>query len=116
LLRRFAPRNDDFILVGSRYEMKQPAVYIVTNKRNGTLYAGVTSRLGGRSWEHKAGFRGGFSAKYECKILVWYELHGTMESAILREKQIKGGSRKDKLRLIEMMNPEWRDLFADVVG
>ncbi len=96
--------------------MKQPAVYIVTNQRNGTLYTGVTSRLNGRSWEHKTGFSSRFSAQYGCKFLVWYELHGTMESAILREKQIKGGSRKDKLRLIETMNPEWRDLFADVVA
>jgi len=96
--------------------MKQPAVYIVTNKRNGTLYTGVTAVLPNRTWEHRTGFRGGFSAKHGCKVLVWYELHETMETAILREKQIKGGSRKDKLRLIETMNPGWRDLYAGVVA
>jgi predicted GIY-YIG superfamily endonuclease len=94
--------------------MKQPAVYIVTNQRNGTLYTGVTSSLKNRSWEHRTGFRGGFSAQYGCKFLVWYELQETMENAILREKQIKGGSRKDKLRLIEAMNRDWRDLYGDV--
>jgi putative endonuclease len=95
--------------------MKQPAVYIVTNRRNGTLYTGVTSDLMARSWEHRTGLRGGFSSKYACGLLVWYELHGTMERAILREKQIKGGSRKDKLRLIESTNLQWRDLFLDIV-
>jgi putative endonuclease len=96
--------------------MKHPAVYIVTNQRNGTLYTGVTSALPNRSWEHRTGFRGGFSARYGCKFVVWYELHEIMDTAILREKQIKGGSRKDKLRLIETMNPEWRDLYADIVA
>jgi len=66
--------------------------------------------------EYRTGFRSGFSAKYGCKMLVWYELHETMETAILREKQIKGGSRKDKLRLIETMNPGWRDLYADIMA
>jgi putative endonuclease len=95
--------------------VKQPAVYIVTNQRNGTLYIGVTSRLAQRSWEHRQSATQGFSASYGCKFLVWFELHGTMESAILREKQIKGGSRIAKLRLIETVNPDWRDLYPDIL-
>jgi len=94
--------------------MKQPAVYIITNKRNGTLYTGVTSNLCKRIYEHKEGTVEGFSKKYGCKLLVFYELHETMESAISREKQIKGGSRKRKLALIEGMNPDWRDLYEDI--
>ncbi len=94
--------------------MKQPAVYIVTNERNGTLYTGVTSNLPKRSWEHRTGFLGGFSKLHGCKFLVWHELHETMESTIAREKQIKGGSRIKKLRLIEALNPSWRDLYPDI--
>ena len=81
--------------------MKQPAVYIITSQRNGTLYVGVTSNLVKRIYEHKEGVIEGFTKKYGCKILVFYELHETMLSAISREKQIKGGSRKKKLILIE---------------
>ena len=94
--------------------MKQPAVYIMANKRNGTLYTGVTSNLGQRVWQHREGVVDGFSKRYDCKMLVWYEAHETMDSAIGREKQIKGGSRAKKLALIEGMNPGWRDLFKDV--
>ncbi len=94
--------------------MKQPAVYIMASKRNGTLYTGVTSNLIARDYQHKSGEIVGFTKRYGCKILVWYELHETMESAILREKQIKGGSRKKKLSLIEKDNPEWRDLSEDL--
>ncbi|HJD67384.1 MAG TPA: GIY-YIG nuclease family protein [Rickettsia endosymbiont of Bembidion lapponicum] len=68
--------------------MKQPVVYIITNKRNGTLYVGVTSNLTKRIYEHKNELLKGFSKKYNCKILVFYELHDTMISAITREKQI----------------------------
>jgi putative endonuclease len=96
--------------------MKQPAVYIVTNQRNRTLYTGVTSRLIHRAWEHRDSTKGRFSAAYGCKYLVWYERHDRMESAIVREKQIKGGSRMDKPRLIEAMNPMWRDLLPDIMG
>ncbi len=95
--------------------MKQPAVYIVTSKRNGTLYTGVTSNLTQRISEHKDGIRGGFTKKYGCKTLVFYELHETMESAILREKQIKAGSRKKKLELIEKQNTQWEDLYDDLL-
>jgi len=94
--------------------MKQPAVYIVTSGRNGTLYTGVTSNLARRAWEHREGIIPGFTARYGCKLLVWYELHVDMAAAIAREKQIKGGSRRGKLALIETLNPEWRDLYADL--
>jgi putative endonuclease len=95
--------------------MRQPAVYIVTNRRNGTLYAGVTSNLPQRAWQHRAGAVPGFTARYGCKTLVWYELHATMPNAIAREKQIKAGSRRKKLALIEALNPTWRDLFDELI-
>ena len=94
--------------------MKQPAVYIMTNKRNGALYTGVTSKLPQRVWQHREGVVDGFTKRYGCKILVWYEMHEIMEAAILREKQIKAGSRKKKLALIESLNPQWRDLYGDI--
>ena len=90
--------------------MKQPAIYIMTNKRNGTLYVGVTSNLIQRVYQHKEGIVAGFTKKYGCKILVYYEMHSDMECAITREKQIKDGPRKKKLKLIEDMNPDWHDL------
>lgn len=94
--------------------MKQPAIYIMTNKCNGTLYTGVTSDLIQRVLQHKNKITPGSTARYGCKILVYYELHGDMESAILREKQIKGGSRKRKLNLIESFNPGWCDLYESL--
>jgi putative endonuclease len=95
--------------------MKQPAVYIVASKKNGTLYVGVTSHIIKRIYEHKESVTEGFTKKYGCKMLVFYELHENMISAISREKQIKGGSRKKKLVLIEAANPDWRDLYEDIV-
>ena len=95
--------------------MRQPAVYIMTSRRNGTLYTGVTSKLPQRAWLHRTGAVGGFTKRYDCNVLVWYELHSTMLDAIAREKQIKGGSRKKKLALIETMNPAWRDLFDELI-
>ena len=92
----------------------QPAVYIMASARNGTLYVGVTSDLVKRAWQHREGLADGFSKRYGCKLLVWYELHSTMEYAITREKQLKAGSRKGKLALIEAMNPLWRDLFDEI--
>ena len=83
---------------------KQPAVYIMASGRNGTLYTGVTSNLPQRVWQHRTGVVGGFTKRYGCKRLVWYELHSTMPEAIAREKQIKAGSRKRKLVLIEALN------------
>lgn len=94
--------------------MKQPAVYIMANKRNGTLYTGVTSNLPQRVWQHREGVVDSFTKRYGCKMLVWFEMHETMEAAILREKQIKAGSRKKKLALIESFNPQWRDLYGDI--
>jgi len=95
--------------------MKQPYVYIFANRRNGTLYTGVTSNLPKRAYEHREGLVKGFSAKYGCKILVWYELHATMLDAITREKQIKAGSRANKLALIEALNPDWKDLYGTLI-
>jgi len=92
--------------------IKQPAVYIITNKRNGTLYTGVTSNLMKRIYEHKNDTLKGFSYKYGCKTLVFYELCYTMENAIIREKQIKAGSRQKKIKLIESINPDWNDLYS----
>ena len=84
--------------------------YIVASKRHGTLYTGVTANPPRRAYEHREGLVAGFTAKYGCKILVWFELHETMIDAITREKQIKAGSRAKKIALIEGMNPEWKDL------
>tara|TARA_R110002124_G_scaffold91982_2_gene233866 strand:- start:549 stop:836 length:288 start_codon:yes stop_codon:yes gene_type:complete len=95
--------------------MKEPAVYIVASKRNGTLYTGVTSNLLQRVYQHREGVADGFSKKYGCKMLVWYEAHEEMIEAIGREKQIKAGSRATKLVLIESMNPAWRDLYDDII-
>lgn len=102
-------RNDELL-------MKLPAVYIMANKRNGTLYTGVTSQLPQRVCQHREGMADGFTKRYGCKMLVWYEIAPTMESAIMREKRIKGGSRARKLTLIEEMNPEWRDLYEDIAN
>jgi putative endonuclease len=90
---------------------KQPAVYILASKRNGTLYIGVTSDLAKRIWEHKNNMAEGFSKRYGVHLLVWYELHETMEAAIQREKQIKEWKRKWKLELIESVNPNWQDFY-----
>jgi putative endonuclease len=111
LLRRYAPRNDGVNGTAGENRMKQPCVYIVASKRHGTLYTGVTSDLPRRAFEHREGLIKGFSAKYGCKILVWYEMHQTMIEAITRENQIKAGSRAKKLALIETLNPGWKDLY-----
>jgi predicted GIY-YIG superfamily endonuclease len=95
--------------------MKQPAVYMMASQRNGTLYVGVTSNFPQRAWLHRTSALAGFTKRYGCKMLVWYEVHSTMLDAIAREKQIKGGSRKKKLDLIEAMNPIWRDLYEDLI-
>ena len=93
------------------HAFKRPAVYIMTNKPRGTLYTGVTSNLIQCTYQHREGILFSFTSRYDCKLLVRYEMQETMENAILREKQIKGGSRKAKLALVQGMNPEWRDLF-----
>jgi putative endonuclease len=94
----------------------QPAVYIMANHKSGTLYTGVTSDLPQRVWQHREGIVEGFTSKHNCKRLVWFELHATMEHAIAREKQIKGGSRKAKIALIDNGNPEWQDSFFELNG
>jgi len=95
--------------------MKQPAIYIVCNKRNGTLYTGVTSNLIQRIWQHKNNVIKGFASKYGCNLLVYYELFDGMIEAITREKQLKAGSRKKKINLITKMNPAWEDLYEKLV-
>ena len=95
--------------------MKQPAVYILTSKRNGTLYTGVTSDLRKRTWEHKNNQADGFTKKYGVHQLVYFELHQDMTAAITREKQIKKWSREWKLNLIEQQNPDWADLWQKIV-
>jgi len=94
---------------------KQPAVYILSNKRNGILYTGVTSDLVNRIWQHKSNLVDGFSSKYSTHRLVYYELHAEMISAITREKQIKAWKRQWKIRLIEESNPYWRDLYPEII-
>ena len=91
-----------------------PCVYILANKPQGTLYTGVTSDLVQRVWQHKGDFVAGFTRQYAVHRLVWYETHGTMESAISREKAIKRWRREWKLQLIEQDNPKWNDLFEEI--
>ncbi len=95
--------------------MKLPCVYILASKRNGTLYVGVTSNLVQRIWQHRNDQAEGFTKKYKVHTLVWYEVHETMESAIVREKAIKEWQRAWKLELIEAVNPDWADLFGELV-
>ena len=90
--------------------MKGAYVYILSNKRNGTLYVGVTSNLVKRIFEHKEKVVNGFSAKYNLDLLVYYEEWWNIEEAIQREKQLKAGNRKKKLSLIQSINPDWKDL------
>jgi predicted GIY-YIG superfamily endonuclease len=94
---------------------KNPAVYIIANKPNGTIYTGVTSNLIQRVYQHKHGFVPGFTKKYNCILLVYYELMDGMVAAIEREKQIKGGSRNAKLALTKSVNPNWQDLYQKII-
>ena len=94
---------------------RQFYVYILANKRNGTLYVGVTSDLVKRTWEHKQDLIEGFTRKYGVKTLVYYEVHQGSETAITREKQIKKWERAWKIRLIEKDNPDWADLYEKIV-
>ncbi len=95
--------------------MKQPCVYILASKRNGTLYTGVTSDLVKRIWEHKNDLVEGFTKKYAVHQLVFFEQHENMIAAITREKQLKKWNRDWKLRLIEEQNPEWADLYGSLL-
>jgi putative endonuclease len=94
---------------------KQPVVYILASKRNGTLYIGVSSGLVKRIWEHKNNLVEGFTKRYGIHQLVWYEQHENMESAIEREKRLKEWKRKWKLELIESTNPDWKDLYYTIL-
>jgi putative endonuclease len=93
---------------------KQPAVYILASKRNGTLYIGVTSDLTKRVWQHRNDMEEGFTKRYGIHHLVWYELHENMESALQREKRLKEWKRAWKLELIENTNPDWQDLYDTI--
>ncbi|MDD5406884.1 MAG: GIY-YIG nuclease family protein [Sulfurovaceae bacterium] len=95
--------------------MKQPAVYILANNKNGTLYIGVTSDLPKRIYEHKNHLVDGFTKQYSIEILVWYELHENMIEAIQKEKQLKKWKREWKIRLIEEKNPNWIDLYETII-
>ncbi len=95
---------------------RQPAIYLLTNKPFGVLYIGVTSNLPGRIWQHRERLVKGFTSKYNLKMLVYFELFDTMYDAIAREKQLKSGSRQAKIRLVESMNPNWRDLYLEICG
>ena len=92
---------------------RNPAVYIVASGFHGTIYTGVTSNLLQRIHQHREGALAGFTARYACKRLVWFEMHGDMENAITREKQLKNWTRAWKVALIEEENPTWRDLAED---
>ena len=90
-------------------------VYIITNQYNRVLYTGVTAELRARIWEHKTKFHPkSFTAKFNCNKIVWFECFHHIVEAIEREKQIKGGSRKDKEALIETLNPIWKDLWESI--
>jgi putative endonuclease len=95
---------------------RQPAAYMMANGPNGTLYVGVTSNLIQRVYQHREGLGDGFTKRYDCKLLVWFEMQETMEAAIAREKQLKGGSRAKKLALTETANPQWRDLYPELIA
>ena len=93
----------------------RPCVYILASQRNGTLYIGVTSDVARRAWQHRTGAVEGFTRRYGVYILVHVEFHATMAEAILREKQIKKWRRAWKLALIEQHNPQWRDLYDELM-
>ena len=95
--------------------MKQPAIYIIANKHNNVLYIGVTSNLAQRIFQHKQKLTGGFSQKYNLFKLVYFELHHNMESAILREKELKRWRRKWKQELINNVNPSWKDIYYEII-
>ena len=94
---------------------KQPCVYILTSKKNGTLYIGVTSDLVKRIWQHKEKMVKGFTEKHGIETLVYFEQHEDMISAITREKQLKKWNRQWKINLIEKDNPDWNDLWSEIL-
>ena len=96
--------------------MKQPCVYILSNKARGTLYIGVTSNLIQRIWQHKQKLVDGFTKEHNLHLLVYYEIHEDMLTAISREKQLKKWNRAWKIELIEKMNHDWQDLYLELVS
>lgn len=92
------------------------AVYITANRKNGTLYTGVTSDLVQRIWQHREGIFEGFSKKWGCTRLVWFETHDEISEAIRREKSIKVYRRQNKINLIEQQNADWKDLWFEITG
>ncbi len=94
---------------------KQPAVYILTSKRNGTLDIGVSGNLVRRIWQHRSGGAHGFTSEYNVKRLVYFELYDDMERAILREKHLEKWRRAWKLELVEQLNPDWEDLWDSII-
>ncbi|HEX4694000.1 GIY-YIG nuclease family protein [Sphingomonas sp.] len=95
--------------------METPSyVYIMASRRNGTIYLGSTDDLIRRAWEHREGLVEGFTKRHGCKLLVWYEQHGDLASARLRERRMREWNRAWKLREIEGMNPEWEDLYERI--
>jgi putative endonuclease len=96
--------------------MKRFYVYILSSRKHGTLYTGVTSDLIKRIYDHKKDLADGFTKKYQVHNLVWFETHETAETAIMREKQIKEWERKWKIRIIEQVNPQWDDLYNEICG
>ena len=109
LLRRFAPRNDEKIANATGCPTSWPTDAMAPST------SGSDVNLPQRAWLHRTGAVAGFTKRYGCKMLVWYELHATMPNAIAHEKQIKGGARQKKLALIEALNPNWRDLFDELI-
>jgi putative endonuclease len=95
---------------------KHPCVYLLASDRNGTLYIGATSNLVQRIWQHRTHIVEGFTSRHGATRLVWYEAHATMGSAIQHEKRIKKWNRAWKMRLIDEVNPSWRDLWPDITG
>ena len=108
--RRSNPAYNTIMSASNQYY-----VYILFSKKNGTLYVGVTSDLANRVWQHKNKLVKGFTHKYSVDKLGYYEVSNDINSAIAREKQLKGGSRKAKLDLIEIHNPNWNDLYYEII-
>ena len=94
---------------------RRPAIYILSNSYHSTLYIGVTSNLPARIWQHRQGLVEGFTRRYRTHCLVYFEMHATMLAAITREKQLKSWRRAWKEELIESLNPEWRDLWEEIL-
>ena len=95
--------------------MKHPAVYILASKKDGALYIGITSNLVQRIWQHKKRMADGFTKKYNVNTLVYFEQAETMDAAITREKILKKIGREEKIKLIESANPNWKDLYEEIL-